>query len=109
MNNLTVFKNQGFGEVRTVTINDEPYFVGKDVAEILGYSNSRKALADHVDDEDKAVTKCYTLGGTQDLAVINESGLYALILSSKLPLIYDLLKEDGTYPQMERDQLEGQV
>lgn len=85
MNNLTVFKNQDFGEVRTVTINDEPYFVGKDVAEILGYSNSRKALADHVDDEDKAVTKCYTLGGTQDLAVINESGLYALILSSKLP------------------------
>ena len=85
MNNLTVFKNQDFGEVRTVTINDEPYFVGKDVAEILGYSNSRKALADHVDDEDKDVTKCYTLGGTQDLAVINESGLYALILSSKLP------------------------
>lgn len=85
MNNLTVFKNQDFGEVRTVTINDEPYFVGKDVAEILGYSNSRKALADHVDDEDKDVTKCYTLGGAQDLAVINESGLYALILSSKLP------------------------
>ncbi len=85
MNNLQIFKNQDFGEVRTVTINDEPYFVGKDVAEILGYSNSRKALGDHVDDEDKDVTKCYTLGGTQDLAVINESGLYALILSSKLP------------------------
>ena len=85
MNNLTVFENQDFGEVRMVAINDDPYFVGKDVAEILGYSNSRKALADHVDDEDKGVTKCYTLGGTQDLAVINESGLYSLILSSKLP------------------------
>ena len=63
----------------------EPWFVGKDVAEILGYSNTRKALADHVDEEDKGVTKCDTLGGVQDLTVINESGLYGLILSSKMP------------------------
>ena len=63
----------------------KPYFVGKDVAEILGYSNSRKAIADHVDPEDKGVTKCDTLGGQQELTVINESGLYSLILSSKLP------------------------
>ena len=72
-------------EVRTLTINDEPYFVGKDITEILGYSNSRKALIDHVDEEDKGVTKCDTLGGKQDLTVINESGLYSLILKSKLP------------------------
>lgn len=76
------FDNQN---VRTMTIDNEPYFVGKDVATILGYSNSRKALIDHVDDEDKGVTKCDTLGGVQNLAVINESGLYSLIMSSKLP------------------------
>ncbi len=79
---LFEFENQN---VRTMTIDNEPYFVGKDVATILGYSNSRKALIDHVDDEDKGVTKCDTLGGVQNLAVINESGLYSLILSSKLP------------------------
>ena len=72
-------------QVRTLTINEKPYFVGKDVAEALGYSNSRKAIADHADSEDKGVTKCYTLGGTQQTTIINESGLYGLILSSKLP------------------------
>lgn len=61
------------------------WFVGKDVAEVLGYSNARKALADHVDEDDKGVTKCDTLGGKQNLDIINESGLYSLILSSKLP------------------------
>ena len=85
MTNLEVFKNEEFGEVRTVLIDNEPYFVGKDVAKILGYSNPRKALLDHVDNEDKGVTKCDTLGGMQELTVINESGLYSLILSSKLP------------------------
>ena len=85
MSELKVFQNEEFGAVRTMTINGEPYFVGKDVADILGYSNSRKALIDHVDEEDKGVTKCNTLGGVQNLAVINESGLYSLILSSKLP------------------------
>ena len=72
-------------QIRVLTIEGEPWFVGKDVAEVLGYSNSRKAIADHVDSEDKGVTKCYTLGGTQQIAIINESGLYSLILSSKLP------------------------
>lgn len=85
MEKVEVFKNSEFGEVRTVVINNEPYFVGKDVAKILGYSNTRKAIVDHVDEEDKGVTKCDTLGGTQDLTVINESGLYSLILSSKMP------------------------
>ena len=82
---LTVFKNSEFGSIRATSINGEPWFVGKDVTGVLGYSNSRKALADHVDDEDKGVTKCDTLGGAQDLAVINESGLYSLIFGSKLP------------------------
>ena len=85
MSELQIFKNAEFGSIRTLTINGEPYFVGRDVAEILGYSNSRKALADHVDEEDKGVTKCDTLGGTQEMTVINESGLYSMILGSKLP------------------------
>jgi len=85
MSKLEIFKNNEFGEIRTVEINNEPWFVGKDVAEVLGYSNPRKAIGDHIDDEDKGVTKCDTLGGSQDLIIINESGLYSLILSSKLP------------------------
>ena len=85
MNELKIFKNSEFGEIRTVDIGGEPWFVGKDVAEVLGYSNPRKAIGDHIDDEDKGVTKCDTLGGSQELTVINESGLYSLILSSKLP------------------------
>lgn len=85
MNELKNFSFEG-RQIRALTIEGEPYFVGKDVAEVLGYSNSRKAIADHVDSEDKGVTKCYTLGGTQKLTVINESGLYSLILGSKLPI-----------------------
>ncbi len=85
MNELQIFENAEFGSVRTLMINDAPYFVGKDVADILGYTNPRKAISDHVDEGDKGVTKCDTLGGIQDLTVINESGLYSLILSSKMP------------------------
>ena len=85
MNELEIFKNEEFGEIRTITINNEPWFVSKDVAFVLGYSNSRDAISKHVDVEDKGVAKCDTLGGSQDLTVINESGLYSLILSSKLP------------------------
>lgn len=84
MNNLQVFVNEEFGQVRTMLINDVPWFVGKDLANALGYTNSRKALADHVDKEDKGVTKCDTLGGTQEMTVVNESGMYALIFGSKL-------------------------
>lgn len=82
---LQVFANAEFGEIRTLEIDGQPWFVGRDVAEVLGYSNTSKALKDHVDDEDKGVTKRYTLGGKQNLTIINESGLYSLILSSKLP------------------------
>lgn len=85
MNNIQLFNSPEFGQIRTITDNDGIYFVGKDVAEILGYANTRKALIDHVDLEDKGVTKCDTPGGVQDLTTINESGLYSLVLSSKLP------------------------
>ena len=86
MNQLQIFKNSDFGEVRTVTINNEPWLVGKDIADALGYSNSRKALIDHVDDEDTDdVTIRDAIGREQIMKAINESGLYSLILSSKLP------------------------
>ena len=85
MNEMMIFNNPEFGSVRTVCIDGEPWLVGKDVAEILGYSNPRKALIDHVDADDKGVTKCDTLGGAQNLTVINESGFYSLVLSSKMP------------------------
>lgn len=84
MNELQIFSNPEFGSVRTLTIEDEPFFVGKDVAEILGYSNPQKAIRDHVDEEDRGVNEMDTPGGFQAMKVINESGLYSLILSSKL-------------------------
>lgn len=85
MQTVQIFKSADFGEIRTLIMDNEPWFVGKDVANILGYSNTRDALSKRVDDEDKGVAKCDTLGGTQDLTIINESGLYGLILGSKLP------------------------
>ena len=83
-NKVEVFTNAEFGSVRTLIIDDEPYFVGKDVSEILGYSNPQKAIRDHVDEDDKTVNESFTVNGTKAL-LINESGLYSLILSSKLP------------------------
>lgn len=85
MNDLEIFKNENFGEIRIVRIDGEPYFVGKDVARVLGYSNTRDALNKRVDEEDKEVANCDTLGGSQEMTIINESGLYSLVLSSKLP------------------------
>ena len=82
---LQVFNSTEFGSVRTATVNGEIMFFAKDIATILGYSNPRDAINKHVDDEDKGVAKCDTLGGIQDLTIINESGLYSLILSSKMP------------------------
>ena len=84
MNELKIFENEQFGSIRTVEIDSTPYFVGKDVAEILGYTNPPKAIRDHVDDEDKTVNELFTVNGTKGM-LINESGLYSLILSSKLP------------------------
>ena len=90
MNNLQVFKNEEFGEIRTVTINDEPWFVGKDVAKALWYSNASKAVSTHVDAEDRILKtlEAHSQNGNvvkTQTALINESGLYSLILSSKLP------------------------
>ena len=84
-NQIQTFTNEQFGQIRTVLIDGEPWFVGRDVAIALGYSNPNKAVIDHVDEEDKGITNRYTLGGNQNLGIINESGLYSLILSSKLP------------------------
>ena len=84
MNELQIFDNEEFGKIRTVTINNEPWFVSKDVATALGYSNSRDAISKHVFDDDKGVAKCDTPSGRQEMSVINESGLYALIFGSKL-------------------------
>ena len=82
---LQIFKNAELGSVRSTMINGEPYFVGKDVAEILGYKDTSDAMRRHVDDEDK-LTRCFTDSGqSREMYVINESGLYSLILSSKLP------------------------
>ena len=86
MNELQIFENPEFGSIRTITINNEPWFVGKDVAEVLGYSNPRDALSRHVDDEDKnTVVNPDGNRGNPNMTIINESGLYSLILSSKLP------------------------
>jgi len=85
MNELQVFNNQEFGSVRTLTLNDEPWFVGKDVAKILGYVDTNKAIAMHVDEDDKLNDKTALSLGQRGGWFINESGLYSLILSSKLP------------------------
>ena len=89
MEELKPFNNPEFGTIRVVSIEDEPWLVGKDVAEALGYANPRKALDDHVDAEDKmqgdGVTIRDSIGRDQHPTIINESGLYSLVLSSKLP------------------------
>lgn len=85
MNQLKVFENPAFGQVRIVSIDGEPWFVGKDVATSLGYQNPSKALADHVDPEDKLNNESLLSLGQRGGWLINESGLYSLILSSKLP------------------------
>lgn len=86
MNEVRLFKNPEFGEVRTLTIDNETWFVGRDVADILGYSDTNKAVAMHVDAEDKKLNdKTSSSFGQRGATLINESGLYGLIISSKLP------------------------
>ncbi len=85
MNELQVFKSEEFGTVRTIERNGEPWFVGKDVAAALGYKDPTKAARERVDEEDRGVAKIDTPSGEQEMTVINESGLYSLVLSSKLP------------------------
>ena len=84
-NEILIFSNADFGEIRTLNVDGEPWFVGKDVAALLGYNNTRDALSKRVDAEDKGVANCDSLGGTQKMVIINESGLYSLIIGSKLP------------------------
>ena len=108
MNDLQIFNSEEFGEIRTVTINDEPYFVGKDIAEALGYANPKNAVPQHVDEEDKLSTQIEYAGQKRTVTVINESGIYALIFGSKLESakrfkhwvtseILPALRKTGTY------------
>lgn len=85
MSNLQIFNNEEFGTIRTVMANNEPWFVGKDITDILGYQNGTRDINRHVDEEDKGTTEMVTPGGKQNMTIINESGLYSLIMGSKLP------------------------
>lgn len=82
--NIKIFNNAEFGEIRVMLIDDDPWFVGKDIAVALGYNNPQKAIRDHVDEQDRGVNEMDTPGGKQPIITINESGLYSLIFSSKL-------------------------
>ena len=82
---IKIFTSDIFGEIRTCQVNNQIMFVGKDVATALGYSNSQKVIRDHVDDDDKLTERFVLSGQARSVIIINESGLYALILSSKLP------------------------
>lgn len=84
-NEIKVFSNEEFGSIRRVEINGEFWIAGKDVAQALGYKNPQEAIRNHVDEEDKGVSEILTPGGKQSVPIINESGLYSLVLSSKLP------------------------
>lgn len=108
MNQLQVFQNNEFGQVRTLNIDSEPWFVGKDVADALGYANSRDALSKHVDDEDKSDVAIHDGSQNRNMTIINESGLYSLIMSSQLPSakkfkrwvtseVLPAIRKNGTY------------
>lgn len=82
---ITTFNNEEFGNVRTYILDGEPWFIGKDIATILNYTNTAKAIRDHVDDDDKLTERIVLSGQNRDVIFINESGFYSLILSSKMP------------------------
>ena len=85
MTDLQIFNSPEFGAIRTIEKDGEPWFIGNDVATALGYTNARNAVPAHVDDEDKLRTQIEYAGQKRDITIINESGLYSLVLSSKLP------------------------
>ena len=87
MNELKIFENEEFGQIRSIEIDGLPYFVGKDVAEILGYERADNAIRNHIDEEDKLMHQISASGQNRNMIIINESGLYSLILSSKLPTV----------------------
>ena len=116
-NNIVSFVNDQFGTIRTLTINNQPWFVGKDVAEALGYKDTVNALKSHIDDEDKAGWQITTQFGVKETRIINESGLYSLILSSKLPtakqfkrwvtsVVLPQIRQTGGYIPISSDQTE---
>lgn len=116
MNTMTIYNNPDFGEIRTTIIDGEPWFVGKDVARILGYKDTTNALKSHVDSEDKRGWRITTPSGEQTMTVINESGLYSLILSSKLPKakkfkrwvtseVLPAIRKKGSYMTQEAERL----
>lgn len=120
MQKIQIFNNEEFGNVRTVTIEGEPWFVGKDIAEPLGYGEPHKAIVKHVDEEDRTKYPILTDGGLQDMWVVNESGLYSLIFSSKLPLakpfkhwvtseVLPALRKTGTYSMNDGNILDAAV
>lgn len=85
MNDIQIFQNPEFGEIRTIEQDGEPWFVGKDVAQALGYQNGSRDINRHVDEDDRSVTEIMTVLGKRNFVIINESGLYSLVLGSKLP------------------------
>lgn len=108
MNGIKIFETEDFGQVRTIVIDDEPWFVGKDIATALGYGNPRQSLKTNVDEEDKGVHLVDTPSGAQNMTIINESGLYSLIFGSKLETakkfkrwvtseVLPALRKTGTY------------
>lgn len=124
MNHITPFRNEQFGELKVMEISGELWFVGKEVAEMLGYSNTPKAIRDHVGDDDKLTERIVRSGQSRDVILINESGLYSLILSSKLPQAKEFkhwvtkevlpkIRKHGGYiageEQMDDDQLMAQA
>lgn len=123
-NTIAVYENSEFGQIRTLTIHGEPWFVGKDVAEILGYANPNEAISDHIDDDDKLNSKtlssCQINLGQRGGWLINESGLYSLILSSKLPTarqfkrwataeVLPAIRKTGSYGIAGNDQLLAEI
>lgn len=108
MNEIKIFENEKFGQVRTVMLDGEPWFVGKDVAEALGYESPRSAVSKKVEEDDRGVAEMETPSGRQDMTIINESGLYSLIFGSKLETakqfkrwvtseVLPSLRKNGTY------------
>lgn len=117
MNDLKVFENSEFGSMRTMEVDGEVWFVGKDVAEALGYKDTSDSIRRHVDDEDKLMRRFTVSGQNRDMTIINESGLYSLVLSSKLPSakqfkrwvtkeVIPSIRKTGSYAANQQEQAE---
>lgn len=122
MNELQIFNNPEFGEIRTIEIHNEPWLVGKDVATVLGYNDTDQALRNHVDEDDKLTRKINGSGQTRSMTIINESGLYSLVLSSKLSTakkfrrwvtseVLPSIRKEGSYiaPELKKNMAEARL